>query len=182
MTHDAIARQLIDDVRRRAEPLGYVLEETEEGFHLERNLADTSWWGPAMKAGVKTLVGHQVTLDSRARRLTILDESREVSWKVGASPEPRWQGSATFMQGRINAVGRRRSYGIREDGTYGRIEDYSFDTVAGRATIRDAAREQGWRESQPWQVRVAMVFAVVAGVGAVLTAVILVTAALMGKF
>jgi hypothetical protein len=110
---------LIDDVRRRAVDTGYQLTETDDGFRLERDISDMTWWGPAAKGGVTFLVAHRVRLDEAHGRMTILAESRNISWRGGAIPQPSWSGRATLMRGRIHATGFRKTYGGREDGSFG---------------------------------------------------------------
>lgn len=75
--------------------------------------------GPAAKGGVTFLVAHRVRLDEAHGRMTILAESRNISWRGGAIPQPSWSGRATLMRGRIHATGFRKTYGGREDGSFG---------------------------------------------------------------
>jgi hypothetical protein len=57
---------------------------------------------------------------------------------------------------------------MREDGTLGTIEDYSFDTNAGRGAIRGALEELGWSEQMPLDQRIGLYVAVATVVGLVL--------------
>ncbi|MCW2769742.1 MAG: hypothetical protein JWR27_1175 [Aeromicrobium sp.] len=45
---------LIDDVRRRAVDTGYQLTETDDGFRLERDISDMTWWGRPPRAGSRS--------------------------------------------------------------------------------------------------------------------------------
>jgi hypothetical protein len=53
---------------------------------------------------------------------------------------------------------------MREDGTLGTIEDYSFDTNAGRGAIREALDELGWSEQMPLEQRIGLWVAIVTAV------------------
>jgi hypothetical protein len=170
MTHDA--RALVDAVRARAEAAGYEVTETPDGFRVERDLADARYWGPLYKAGVHTLTGHEVRVDQAAGVLAITDVHRNVEWRGGndgtTQLRPFWSLHADTTRGRIAAVGTKKSWGVREDGTLGTIEDYTFDTGAGRATIREAAAELGWRERMPLDQRIGLAVAIATVVGLVL--------------
>jgi hypothetical protein len=174
--------ELMDAVRQAAAGTGYEVTPTDDGFRVQRDLADVRWWGPLSKSGVKRLVAHLVRADPEAKRLTITDELRTVGWRAGAQPEPFWTGNMEMMRGRITSSGFRKSYGVREDGTFGVLEHYSFSTREGRDLVRDAARELGWTERMPVEAKIGLGFGIVAAVGAVVTAIVLVTAALLGKF
>lgn len=169
-THDT--RALIDAVRARAEEIGYHVEETPEGFTVERNLADVRYWGLLHKAGVRTLTGHEVRVDQAAGRVSISDVQRHLEWRAGndgaTELRPFWSLEAETTRGRIAAVGTKKSWGMREDGTLGTIEDYSFDTNAGRATIREALAELGWSEQMPLDQRIGLWVAVATAVLTVL--------------
>ncbi len=168
--HDT--RTLIDAVRSRAEELGYQVEETPEGFVVERNLADVRYWGLLHKAGVRTLTGHEVRVDADAGRVSITDVQRHLEWRAGndgaGELRPFWSLHAETTRGRVAAVGTTKSWGMREDGTLGTIEDYSFDTNAGRGAIREALEESGWREQMPLEQRIGLWVAVVTAVLTVL--------------
>jgi hypothetical protein len=69
---------------------------------------------------------------------------------------------------------------MREDGTLGTIEDYSFDTNAGRGAIREALEESGWREQMPLEQRIGLWVAVVTAVLTVLCFAIWGVVALLG--
>ncbi len=169
-THDT--RTLIEAVRRRAVEIGYQVKETPEGFVVERNLADVRYWGLLHKAGVRTLTGHEVKVDDAAGRVSITDVQRHLEWRAGndgaGELRPSWSLHTETTRGRIAAVGTRKSWGMREDGTLGTIEDYSFDTNAGRGTIREALDELGWSERMPLEQRIGLWVAVVTAVLTVL--------------
>jgi hypothetical protein len=169
--HDT--RTLIEAVRARAEKLGYQVEETPDGFVVERNLADVRYWGLLHKAGVRTLTGHEVTVDQAARRVSVTDVQRHLEWRAGndgaGQLRPFWSLHQETSRGRIAAVGTTKSWGMREDGTLGVIEDYSFDTNAGRGTIREALDELGWTEQMGLEQRIGLWVAIVTAVLTVLT-------------
>ncbi len=162
--HPYALQTLLGAVRTRAEQFGYTVTETPGGFTVERDLADARYWGLLHKAGVHTLTGHQVRADASTGVLAITDVHRNLQWRAGNDGttrlRPFWSARGEASRGRISAAGATRSWGVREDGTLGTIEDYSFDTDEGRATIRDAAAELGWREQMPLDQRIGLAVAV----------------------
>lgn len=60
------AQRLIDAVRASAEDSPYVIEETEEGFRVQLDVADARWWGPLSKSSLKKTLSHHVRLDEAA--------------------------------------------------------------------------------------------------------------------
>jgi hypothetical protein len=166
-THDIPT--LVAAVRARAEQVGYEVAETPYGFRVERNLADVRYWALMQKVGVSTLTGHEVRVDPVKGTLDITDVHREIEWRAGndgvSGLRPFWALDAEAKRGRIIAVGAKKTWGMREDGSLGTVEDYSFDTNEGRRTIRDAAAELGWRERMPLDQRIGLAVAVATVVG-----------------
>ena len=168
-THDTQA--LILAVRARAESLGYHVTRTPDGFTVERNLADARYWAPLHKASVHTVTGHEVRVDEAAGTVRITDVHRNVEWRAGndgaGDVRPFWAAESRTTRGRILAAGTTKSWGVREDGTVGAIEDYSFNTNEGRDAVRLALVELGWREQMPLDQKIGLVV----GIGtAILTA------------
>jgi hypothetical protein len=156
--------ELIDAVRVRAARLGYTVTPTPEGFTVERDLADARYWAPLHLASVKTLTGHEVQVDPGTRTVKITDVHRNVEWRAGNDGlegwRPFWSADVEVTRGRISAIGTTRSWGVREDGTVGAIEDYAFDTNAGRSTIRESLGELGWSETMPLDQRIGLYVAI----------------------
>jgi hypothetical protein len=107
-------------------------------------------------------------VEQAAGQVTITDVQRDLEWRAGndgaGELRPFWSLHRETSKGRIAAVGTKRSWGMREDGTLGTIEDYSFDTNAGRGTIRGALEELGWSERMPLEQRIGLYVAVVTAV------------------
>jgi hypothetical protein len=156
--------ELIEATRVRAARLGYTVTATPEGFTVERDLADARYWGPLHLASVKTLTGHEVQVDPATRTVKITDVHRNIEWRAGNDGldewRPFWSADTEVTRGRIVATGTTRSWGVREDGTVGTIEDYSFDTNAGRSSIRSSLAELGWREAMPLDQRIGLFVAI----------------------
>jgi len=163
---------LLEAVRARAAERGYEVKETAKGFVVNRNLADARYWGLLHKAGVRTLIGHEVCLDESAGTVSITDVQRNLEWRAGndgaTELRPFWSLHQEVSKGRIAAVGTKKSWGMREDGTLGTIEDYSFDMNAGRSAIRVALDELGWAERMSLEERIGLWVAVVTAVLTVL--------------
>jgi hypothetical protein len=74
----------------------------------------------------------------------------------------------------------RVQYDPRGDGPGRTIEQYRYDTNEGRRFVREAAKELGWRERRSSEQKIGIVFAVVGGVGALVTGIVLPVMSLAG--
>jgi hypothetical protein len=164
LRHDNAVTELIEAVRVRAAELGYAVARTADGFTVERDLADARYWGPLHLASVRALTGHEVQVDPGTRTVKIADVHRNVEWRAGNDGlgewQPFWSAETEVTRGRILATGTTRSWGVRADGTVGAVEDYSFDTDAGRSAIRAALADLGWSEAMPLDQRIGLYVAV----------------------
>ncbi len=182
------AQRLLEAVRASAEGSGYVVEETEDGFRVLLDIEDARWWGPLRKSGMNSIVAHEVRADEASRQLTITDTLRGLEWFGGYSlaegthPRLALGAGLTVQKGRIDLRSFRKSWAFDEQGRFRKVADYSFDFGEGQELVRDAARSLGWRERMPLSVKIGIAAAVVGGVGAAVTIVALLVAALLGKF
>ena len=173
MARDA-AQQFVDAVALRAEGSGYEVTRTRTGFRIERDLSDESHWEPLFRAGIEKLIRHDVHLDEATRRVTIVDEVRDVVWTGGAEPRPAWSGGkARRRRGRVIERGFAFTYDPSADGPARMIEQYRYDTNEGRRFVRDVAKELGWREQRSIEQKIGIAVAVLGGVGALITGIVL---------
>ncbi len=167
--------ELEQRVREAAAGTPYVVTTTERGFDVAVELADAQWWGLFNRAGLKREFTHQVRL-GEGGSYSITDVSREVEWVAGT---PRLAAGGTVRKGRIIERGRETIWAIGDDGRVGAVVDYRFDSAEGRDLVTTAAESLGLTQQRGVEERVGLVFGLVAGVGAVITVVVLLTLALL---
>ena len=110
---------------------------------------------------------------------TVIDDSRTVEWVAGV---PRASVSGERVMGRVKEFGFEKAWGVREDGTVGKVVDYRFDSEEGRDLISAVAQQLGRTERRSGVEKIALLFAGIALVGAVVTVVALLVALFLGKF
>ena len=94
---------------------------------------------------------YRVKLDEAAKVLSITDDSYELHWKRGADvsggvPVPTLGAKLSRSMGRLESKSFEKVYAVNEEGQFGKVVDYSFDSGEGRRHIREPARELGWTE------------------------------------
>lgn len=165
-------------VRAAAEGTPYAVTSVEGGFDLTLDLADAQWWGLFNRAGLQRSLTHEVRLRD-AETFSVTDVERRLDWVAGV---PTASASIATKRGRIIGFGAEKVWAIGDDGRIVPVVDYRFDASEGRQLVEAAAQSLGLTQRRGTEERVGIAFAVVGGVGAVLTAVVLVVLALLGKF
>lgn len=161
------AQQFTWAVEQAAKDTPYEVVAKDYGFDVRLDLADARWWTVLGQDHLRSAITHQVRM-LPDDRYSITDLHHEVTWRDGV-PEL----SASVTKGRLYGGGAERSYGMRADGTFGRITDYRYDLATGRDLIRTVAKENGLTETMGNAQRIGIIVAAVAGLGALVTLVVL---------
>ncbi|MFC4785673.1 hypothetical protein ACT8ZV_14425 [Nocardioides sp. MAHUQ-72] len=169
--------QFLAGVRQAAEGTPYVVTPTEAGFDVALDVADAQWYGLLNKAGLKKAYTHHVAVADDGT-YAVTDDSRTVEWVAGV---PRLSASAERTRGRSYELSFQKSWALNEQGKPAKVVDYSFSSEKGRKLITGVADELGLRQRRGTEEKVGIAFALVGGVGALLTLVVLGVLALMGK-
>jgi hypothetical protein len=156
----------------------YVVRPTEEGFDVTLDIVDAQWFGILNKAGLQKVYTHHVSVPEPGV-YTVTDESQTVEWVAGA---PRTSGSAERVYGRVKEFGVQKVWAFDAHGHFGVQAEYRFNSEEGRDLITGVAGQLGLKSQRGGAEKTGIVFAVIGGVGALVTAVVLIAAALMGKF
>jgi hypothetical protein len=164
-------------VRAGAEGTPYVVTSVEGGFDLTVDLADAQWWGLFNRAGLRRSIVHEVRLRDD-ETFTVTDVARSVDWVAGV---PTAAVSASLSRGRLYSFGGQQVWALDDDGRISAVLDYSFDSSEGRQLVETAAQSLGLTQRRGVEERIAIGFAIVGGVGGLVTVVVLVVAALLGK-
>lgn len=172
------SRELVEAVRTRLADTPYRLEETEDGFDVGIDLADATYYSLMYQQHLDKTFTYRVKLDEAAKVLAITDDSYELHWKRGTDvsgsvPVPTLGARLSRSMGRLESKSFERVYAVNEDGQFGKVVDYSFDSAEGRRHIREPARELGWTEKRGTAERIGIAFALVGGLGALVTVVVL---------
>ena len=174
----AAAHELQRAVEEATAGTPYVVRPTDAGFDVTLDVVDAQWYGILNKAGLQKVYTHHVAVPE-AGVYTVTDESQTVEWVAGV---PRTSGSVERVYGRVKEFGVQKVWAFDEHGRFGVQADYRFNSEEGRDLITGVAGQLGMKSQRGGAEKTGLVFAVIGGVGALVTAVVLIVAALMGKF
>ena len=154
------AHELMERVRAEAEGTPYTVVEKPYGFDVTIDLADARWLTLTAGHGVKRVFTHEVHV-KKPGRYGITDVDNEVSYGGGAVPGGvRLAAAKKVSRGRVLSYQRRIEVGVdARTGKVGKVVDYSFRAGEGRALVRRAATDLGWKEQMNGEQRGALWFA-----------------------
>ena len=137
-----IAYELFTRVQQAAADTPYKVVPTEKGFDVELDVADATWFGLFNKAGLKHAFIHHVSIPETGI-YSVTDDARTVEWIAGT---PRVSYEASREVGRIKKVSFNRTYAFNEQGEFGKVVDFKFNSEDGRALIESAAADLAYRQ------------------------------------
>ena len=114
-----------------------------EGVDLvaEWKIVDAEWYEIFAKAGVERVFQVLMKFDQAKGEVRAVDREWEVEWRAG---EPSLSLKASGFRGRKWEKSFETVYAFREDGSFGKIYDYRFDTSEIHKPLVAAAHEAGW--------------------------------------
>ena len=171
-----VAEEFERRVRAACESTPYVVTRTDDGFDVRLDLADAQWYGLFNKAGLKKTSIHHVKVTDDDYSIT--DDSQEVRWTAG---HPEITGSASRQLGRNIEVGFEKTWAIREDGTVGKVVDYSFNSEEGRGLVTLVAKELGLKQRRGTAEKIGLYAALSVPVGFALAGLVLLVLWLTGN-
>lgn len=115
----------------------------EEGVDLvaEWRIVDAKWYEFFAKAGIKRVFKVLMTFDEAKGVVRAADQEWQVEWRAGT---PTLSLSGEYFRGRKWEKSFETVYAFREDGSFGKIYDYRFDTSEIKEPLIAAAHEAGW--------------------------------------
>lgn len=137
-----VAYELFARVQQAAADTPYRVVPTAKGFDVELDVADATWFGLFNKAGLKHAFVHHVSIPETGT-YSVTDDARTVEWIAGT---PRVSYEASREVGRIKKVSFNRTYAFNEQGEFGKVVDFTFNSEEGRALIESAATDLGYRQ------------------------------------
>lgn len=114
-----------------------------EGVDLvaEWRIVDAQWYEIFAKAGVKRVFKVLIKFDEARGVVRSADQEWEVEWRAG-TPDLTLAGSA--FRGQQWEMSFESVYAFREDGSWGEVYSYKFNTNEIKGPLHKAAAEAGW--------------------------------------
>lgn len=167
------AAGLLEGVRGRAAGSPYVVEVTEKGFDVKLNIVDAQWYALFSKQGLRRTWVYHVKVDEAAGTYAITDDEYTVSWSngVGGNLIPTLTKSMERQMGTTYEFSTEKVWAWDQSGQFGKVVDYTFNSAEGRALIDTVAQGDGWKKTMSARTKVGVAFAIVGGLGALITVV-----------
>ena len=170
-----------EEFRRRVEQAAdgtpYVVTPTELGFDVAIDIVDAQWFGLFNKAGLSKHYTHHVAVPGDGS-YTITDDSRTVEWVAGV---PQVKGSAERQLGRVKEFGVQKVWAFDEQGRFGQVVDFRFNSEEGRDLVTGIADQLGLKLQRGGAEKIGIAFALLAVGGLVIGGVVVGILALLGK-
>lgn len=144
-----VARQSTDALRKALLSLNQdsvpfvVRDGAAEGVDLvaEWKIVDAQWYEFFAKAGIKRLFKVLMRFDEQNGEVRSVDQEWSVEWRAGV---PTIALAASAFRGQTTEKSFGKSYGFREDGSFGAIYEYAFDTSVIKTPLQKTALDAGW--------------------------------------
>jgi hypothetical protein len=121
-----------------------IRDGTREGVDLvaEWRIVDAQWYEIFAKAGLERVFKVLMKFDAQRGEVRTVDQAWDVEWRAGV---PTLSLSARAFTGQQWERSFGTAYAFRENGRYGRVYDYRFDTEELKGPLKEAVRRAGWR-------------------------------------
>lgn len=146
---DGVARESAAALRERLLGLNrdtapFVIRDGKaEGVDLvaEWKIVDAKWYEIFAKAGIKRVFKVLMKLDEARGVVRSADQEWSVEWRAGL---PELTLAASGFRGQKWEMSFESVYAFREDGSWGEVYTYKFDTGEIKGPLHKAAAEGGW--------------------------------------
>ena len=138
----AAVRKALLGINRDSAPFK-VRDGKAEGVDLvaEWKIVDAQWYEIFAKAGIVRVFKVLMKLDEAAGEVRAVDQQWSVEWRGGL---PSLSLVASGFRGQSWEKSFETVYAFREDGSFGKIYDYRFDTSEIKGPLIEAAHGAGW--------------------------------------
>lgn len=121
-----------------------IRDGTSDGVDLvaEWRIVDAAWYEIFAKAGLERVYRVLMKFDPGRGEVRTVDEAWDVEWRAGV-PTLSLAGRTFTGQQWEQSFGT--AYAFRENGRYGEVYDYRFDTDELKRPLKEAVRRAGWR-------------------------------------
>ncbi|MDB5671076.1 MAG: hypothetical protein JWO25_2035 [Alphaproteobacteria bacterium] len=115
----------------------------DEGVDLvaEWKIVDARWYEIFAKAGIKRVFKVLMKFDVGKGEVRAVDQEWSVEWRAGT---PRLEIAGSAFRGRKWEKSFETVYAFREDGSFGKVYDYRFDTSEMKDPLIEAVHASGW--------------------------------------
>ncbi|MES2034394.1 MAG: hypothetical protein V4466_09480 [Pseudomonadota bacterium] len=107
----------------------------------EWKIVDAKWYEFFAKAGIKRSFDVWMKFDEAKGEVRAVDHDWTVEWRAGV---PTLSFAAEAFRGQKWEKGFEMVYAFREDGTFGKVYSYNFDSTAIKNPIKEAVLAAGW--------------------------------------
>ena len=120
-----------------------IRDGTPEGVDLvaEWKIVDARWYEIFAKAGLERVFRVLMKFDPARGEVRTLDQAWDVEWRAGV---PTLSLAAETFTGQRWERGFGTAYAFRENGRYGEVYDYRFDTDELKDPVKEVVRRAGW--------------------------------------
>jgi len=120
-----------------------VRDGTPEGVDLvaEWRIVDAQWYEIFARAGLERVFRVLMKFDQARGEVRTVDEAWDVEWRAGV---PTLSLAARTFTGQQWERSFGTAYAFRENGRYGEVYDYRFDTDELKDPLKQAVRRAGW--------------------------------------
>ena len=172
----AQTEEFLRQIRTSVEGTPYVVDKTDDGFDLTLDIVDAKWFGLYHKEGLHRVHTYHVEVLSDGT-YTVTDDSRTLEWQAGV---PTLSASVERTSGRVWERSSEKVWALGEDLRFGPVVDYRFNSEEGRQLISAVAESLGLKERRGRDGKIGLYVAIFAGVGALVTVIVLALLALLG--
>ncbi|MFA4956630.1 MAG: hypothetical protein WC556_06610 [Candidatus Methanoperedens sp.] len=131
-----------------SQDLPYVIKsDPETDLFVEWKIVDAAWYAIFAKERLSMAYRAYLVLDETRKAVRYCEETGTVRWMVGTggSLNPVATFQKSYFRGRILfQKSWEVQYGIKEDGTLGKVYEYKFDVNRVRDPIVKVIEESGW--------------------------------------
>ena len=165
----AQGEEFLRKIRTSVKGTPYVVTETDGGFDLTLDIVDAKWFGLYHKEGLHRVHTYHVeVLEDGA--YTVTDDSRTLEWQAGV---PTLSASVERTRGRVWERSSEQVWALGEDLRFGSQVDYRFNSEEGRQLIKAVADSLGLKERRGRDEKIGLYVAILGGVGALVTVIVL---------
>ncbi|HEX8621296.1 MAG TPA: hypothetical protein VF718_04935 [Allosphingosinicella sp.] len=107
----------------------------------EWKIVDSQWYEIFARAGIKRVFTVLMRFDAARGEVRAVDREYEIEWRAG---EPILSLKGSAFRGRKWEKSFETVYAFREDGSFGKVYDYRFDTSEIHEPLIEAAHKAGW--------------------------------------
>lgn len=104
-------------------------------------IVDATWYAIFAKAGLSKVAKILMRFDTDKTEVRSADEEYTVEWNAGV---PTLSVAAQKFRGQQTSVQFGRSWAFTEQGQYGEVYNYHFDTKELKKPLQDATTSSGW--------------------------------------